>query len=169
MIGDLGEMVYFFDFILIYLLIIILLNNILKKQTKKRNVGTIRRSNIIYMILTILVAVLLSLNEEEFNVIRFITILIEVIMTNILVSHGIRHRMYKLSIVKNRSKYDIKKEMIRVIGFSVIMSLLIIALGTIKQLSIYYVVGLIAILLYIMFISIKNRIKEFAVIKNGMN
>lgn len=161
-------MVYFFDFILIYLLIVVLLNNIFMKQTKKKKIEKIRRSNLIYVILTVLLSFLLSLNEEEFNVIRFITILIEVIMTNILVSHGIRHRMYKLSIVKNRSKYDVKKEMVRVIGFSIIMSLLIIALGTIKQLSIYYVLGLIAILLYIMFISIKNRIKEFSVIKKGM-
>lgn len=168
MIGDLGKMVYFFDFILIYLLIVVLLNNIFMKQTKKKKIEKIRRSNLIYVILTVLLSFLLSLNEEEFNVIRFITILIEVIMTNILVSHGIRHRMYKLSIVKNRSKYDVKKEMVRVIGFSIIMSLLIIALGTIKQLSIYYVLGLIAILLYIMFISIKNRIKEFSVIKKGM-
>ena len=87
-------------------------------------------------------------------------------MTNILINRCICHLIYKLYKGKNRRKYDVKKEMISVISFFIVMALLVILLGTIKQISLYYVTLLVALLLSIMFLNIKNLIKEFTMIKN---
>ena len=46
-----------------------------------------------------------------------------------------------------------------------ILILLVILLGTIKQVSLCYVIALIGILAIIMFLNIKNLIKEFTMIK----
>lgn len=157
---------YFIKLISVYLLITVLVNNIFMKQVRSKNVDKIKKSNIIYIILTLIVTFLLSLNNEEFSVIRVSTILIEVMMTNILINRCICHLIYKLYKGKNRRKYDVKKEMISVISFFIVMALLVILLGTIKQISLYYVTLLVALLLSIMFLNIKNLIKEFTMIKN---
>lgn len=157
---------YFIKLISVYLLITVLVNNIFMKQVRSKNVDKIKKSNIIYIILTLTVTFLLSLNNEEFSVIRVSTILIEVMMTNILINRCICHLIYKLYKGKNRRKYDVKKEMISVISFFIVMVLLVILLGTIKQISLYYVTLLVALLLSIMFLNIKNLIKEFTMIKN---
>lgn len=155
---------YFAKLIAVYLLITVLVNNIFIKYNSK-NEGKIQRSNFVYVILTLIVAFLLSLNSEKISIISVSTILIEVIMTNILISRCIGHLIYKLSKGKSRKKYDVKKEMIRVLSFFIMMTLLVILLGTIKQVSLYYVIVLIGILAIIMFLNIKNLIKEFTMIK----
>ncbi|CDM69726.1 putative membrane protein [Clostridium bornimense] len=155
----------FIKLVSVYLLITVLINNIFMKQARNKNAEKIKKNNIIYIILTVAVAFLLSFNNEEFSVIRVSTILIEVIMTNILINRGICHLIYRLSTGKKRRKYDVKKEMISVISFFVVMALLVILLGTIKQLSLYYIALLIGILLFVVFINIKNLIREFAMIK----
>ena len=155
---------YFAKLIAVYLLITVLVNNIFIKYISK-NEGKIQRSKFVYVILTLIVAFLLSLNSEKISIISVSTILIEVIMTNILISRCIGHLIYKLSKGKSRKKYDVKKEMIRVLSFFIIMTLLVILLGTIKQVSLCYVIVLIGILAIIMFLNIKNLIKEFTMIK----
>ncbi|MBU5317030.1 hypothetical protein KQI30_12250 [Clostridium bornimense] len=155
---------YFAKLIAVYLLITVLVNNIFIKYNSK-NEGKIQRSNFVYVILTLIVAFLLSLNSEKISIISVSTILIEVIMTNILISRCIGHLIYKLSKGKSRKKYDVKKEMIRVLSFFIMMTLLVILLGTIKQVSLCYVIVLIGILAIIMFLNIKNLIKEFTMIK----
>lgn len=156
---------YFIKLISVYLLITVLINNIFMKQARSKKVEKIKKSNIIYIILTVAVAFLLSFNNEDFSVIRVSIVLIEVIMTNILINRGICHLIYRLSTGKKRRKYDVKKEMMSVISFFVVMALLVILLGTIKQLSLYYIALLIGILLSIMFLNIKNLIREFEMIK----
>lgn len=155
---------YFAKLIAVYLLITVLVNNIFIKYNSK-NESKIQRSNFVYVILTLIVAFLLSLNSEKISIISVSTILIEVIMTNILISRCIGHLIYKLSKGKSRKKYDVKKEMIRVLSFFIMMTLLVILLGTIKQVSLCYVIVLIGILAIIMFLNIKNLIKEFTMIK----
>ena len=110
---------YFAKLIAVYLLITVLVNNIFIKYNSK-NEGKIQRSNFVYVILTLIVAFLLSLNSEKISIISVSTILIEVIMTNILISRCIGHLIYKLSKGKSRKKYDVKKEMIRVLSFFII-------------------------------------------------
>ena len=156
---------YFIKLISVYLLITVLINNIFMKQARSKKVEKIKKSNTIYIILTVAVAFLLSFNNEDFSVIRVSIVLIEVIMTNILINRGICHLIYRLSTGKKRRKYDVKKEMMSVISFFVVMALLVILLGTIKQLSLYYIALLIGILLSIMFLNIKNLIREFEMIK----
>ena len=157
---------YLISLLAILMLTIVLINNISFKNGKKRNKDKYKRNNIIYLALTLVVTFLLSYNiSKNFNYITISTILIQVIITNILVSRLLSHYIYKVSKKRKSKRYEIKRELLRVISFFIIVSLLTILFGAIKQMSLYYLLGIIALLAVVSMINIKNIIKDFSKIR----